>query len=95
MAKLTMNTLEYVPISYSQSQARKARHTILACKAKSGKLSQHAKCRQAYRSMHSKSEMYIRGCKSPEWQTGRDKKIVVEIRKAQHKETGRAMTSAF
>ena len=54
MAKLTTDTLEWEPIGYSQSQARKARHTIPACKGKIRQAIQASKVQTSYPCMHSK-----------------------------------------
>ena len=45
--QLVTGTLGQAPISNSQSQARKVRQGIPACKCKTRKLPQHAKCREA------------------------------------------------
>ena len=89
MAKLTIDTLEWAPIGYSQSQARKARHVIPACKGK---------IRQAIQAYIVKDTVY-KGFLEPrtvdkQW-THKDSKLAVGIRRAQYKETGRAMTTTF
>ena len=55
MVKLTTDTLKYAPISCSQSQARKARHTIPACNCKARHAIPACKVQTSYPSMHSKS----------------------------------------
>ena len=95
MAKLTTDTLGYAPISNSQSQTRKARHTIPACKCEARQVIPACKAQTSYPNMKSKSHCIKGTARAQNSRIAEIARIVVGVRRALYKEISRVNTTTL